>query len=637
MGWTTPCPAGFASDPSGWGCHEILPSAPCTGATYETLGSATCQPIGDCAAPFPPAGATVFVDASFAPAQLDATHFTSIAAAVAASQAGAIVAVEAGTYEEPVGITSAVSIVGRCAEKVILQGPSGTYSGIAIEGVTSPIVIHGLTIAGFVGGVLEQGSSVTVDACLLTGNTGTGVGALGGSLMVTGSRIFGTLQEGTMAFAGAFAQDGGKLLLDHVALVHNMVAGVAVGGPGDVQLTQSVVWGTLVRSDNGQDGSGVELSQAGTVEITDSAILESHTHGVEVSGKGTRATITGSVIRDTGPDDIATGYGVQVDFGASATIDSSMLAGNAAFGAWVTRSGKLDVTHSVVRGTNLAGDLVGMGIDADLGGTLSLTDVAVAGARDVGLAVDGSGTTAAVTGSLVRDTVPFADPTLAYANGVGVMTTFGATLSMTDSTVANATLVGVEVGSICAPNSPKDCGGTATLSRDVVLGTQPNASGGDGLGLSAEEQATLTVDSSVFAGNYTAGVFLSGKGVTGTITSSMVRDTGLGTATQYGYGLVVLDGATGSLAGSFVRDNLGVALAFRASSAGVDSTIVAHNQVGVYVTGATLQEVAMQPGTLAADEVVISATQFVDNVTRVSADELPLPPAFVVPPPLAQP
>jgi hypothetical protein len=303
----------------------------------------------------------------------------------------------------------------------------------------------------------------------------------------------------------------------------------------------------------------------------------------------------------------------------------------------VTREAKLGVTHSVVTGTNMAGDLVGMGIDADLGGTLSLTDVAVAGSRDVGLAVDGWGTTATVTGSLVRDTVPFADPALNYAKGVGVMTTFGATISLTDSTVAKATLVGVEVGSICAANSSKDCGGTATLSRDVVLGTQPNASGGDGLGLSAEEQATLTVDSSVFADNYTAGLFLSGMAVTGTVTSSMVRGTGLGTATQYGYGFVVLDGATGSLGGSFVRDNLGVALAFRASSAGVDSTIVAHNQVGVFVTGATLQEAAMQPDTLAAGEVVISATQFVDNVTRVSAEDLPLPLAFVVPAPVTHP
>ena len=90
---------------------------------------------------------------------------------------------------------------------------------------------------------------------------------------VVGGTGRGFILSVLVGFAGAFAQDGGKLVLDHVALVHNVVAGVAVGGPGDVKLTQSVVWGTLVRSDNGQDGSGVELSQAGTAEITDSAIL----------------------------------------------------------------------------------------------------------------------------------------------------------------------------------------------------------------------------------------------------------------------------------------------------------------------------------------------------------------------------
>src|SRR2546423_3836813 len=92
VGWNN-CPAGFAPDPSGWGCTDISPAQPCSGATLETLGSTACQPLGDCAAPFPPANATIFVDDSYA--QVDSTHFRKIFDAVQSAPFGAVIAVEA--------------------------------------------------------------------------------------------------------------------------------------------------------------------------------------------------------------------------------------------------------------------------------------------------------------------------------------------------------------------------------------------------------------------------------------------------------------------------------------------------------------------------------------------------------------
>ncbi len=60
------CAAGFVKAASGWGCDAVLPAKACTGATRDELGNATCVPVGDCGAAFPPANATVFVDAAFA-------------------------------------------------------------------------------------------------------------------------------------------------------------------------------------------------------------------------------------------------------------------------------------------------------------------------------------------------------------------------------------------------------------------------------------------------------------------------------------------------------------------------------------------------------------------------------------------
>jgi hypothetical protein len=206
---------------------------------------------------------------------------------------------------------------------------------------------------------------------------------------------------------------------------------------------------------------------------------------------------------------------------------------------------------------------------------------------------------------------------------------------MTDSTVTLATIVGVEVGSVCDPNFKSDCGGTASLSKVVVTAIQPDGMGAHGVGVQAEAGGQLTLDSGVLTGNHDVGLLVTDMGTLATVTNSIMRATGVGTSTMFGYGFTVLDGATATLSGSFVRDNLGVALAFRDSSAGVDSTVVLGNQVGVYATGATLEQADMQPDSLGAMQVVISQTQFIDNVTKVSSTDLPIPPVSKVlaPPP----
>ena len=96
VGWSA-CPEGFAADPSGWGCRAVLPADACSGDELELLGSESCQPIA-CPEEFPPAAATLFVDDDFGAGELDATHFASIGAALAAAPEGATVAVEAGKY-----------------------------------------------------------------------------------------------------------------------------------------------------------------------------------------------------------------------------------------------------------------------------------------------------------------------------------------------------------------------------------------------------------------------------------------------------------------------------------------------------------------------------------------------------------
>src|SRR5205823_3841223 len=107
----------------------------------------SCVQVSDCNAAFPPAGATIFVDAAFAAGQIDATHFATIADAVAAAPSGAIIAVESGTYSETVMLKHRkVSIVGRCADKVVMKQLDGVIgSGIEV-GTNDDALLKNLTM-----------------------------------------------------------------------------------------------------------------------------------------------------------------------------------------------------------------------------------------------------------------------------------------------------------------------------------------------------------------------------------------------------------------------------------------------------------------------------------------------------------
>jgi hypothetical protein len=362
---------------------------------------------------------------------------------------------------------------------------------------------------------------------------------------------------------------------------------------------------------------------AGTVEIAESAIVGNHNNGLELSGMGTAATVTGSVLRDTTADALGgNGNGVALDSGATATLESSAVAGNENLGLLVIDSGsKLTATNSVVRGTNASGTVAGMGAAASGGGALSLTNVVIAETIDSGFRVQDQGSTATVVQSLVRDTVRNAASQ--PGDGVGVVVAFGAKLDLTDSCLASNTIAGLVVGA----TGPTGAGGVANLSKVVVVSTQPDETGQFGRGLEAESGATLTVDSSAIINNYDTAISVEETGTSAAVTNSILRGTGMGTPTPFGYGFVVVNGAVGSLTGSFVRENLGVALAFQASSSRIDNVWVAQNQVGVYVADATLEEVDLQPTTLGSTEVAVSQTQFVDNATRISSQMLPIPPS----------
>ncbi|MFH1809271.1 MAG: right-handed parallel beta-helix repeat-containing protein [Pseudomonadota bacterium] len=302
---TTSCPEGTRADRDGWGCQDVLPATPCSGARREVIGQIECQPVGDCERPLDPA-ATIFVDVSYAASQLDATHFASIAAAVTRAPAGAVIAVESGTYVEALRLTGAVTVAGRCAEQVILQAPVDSgITGVEVLGGQSEL--RGLTLRGhFNGAIVRSGATLQLRQVVVTGNAISGLRAIGGTLVVSGSVVRDSLANASGRFGyGVFVEQGGSLQMETSSVVGNRQAGVVIQDGGTQAALDGVVVTDTFPAGDGSFGMGVVISGGPSAELNHCVLARNSESGLYVDSQlatqPTQVTMRDSVLRDTLP------------------------------------------------------------------------------------------------------------------------------------------------------------------------------------------------------------------------------------------------------------------------------------------------------------------------------------------------
>lgn len=339
VGWTD-CGDGFEKDPSGWGCHEIVPDAACTGATRAAVGSKTCVPVGDCSAAFPPANATLFVDPN---GSTDSTHFRTIEAAALASRSGDVIAVEAGKYHESVQLDRSVTLVGRCAEKVVLDGTSLPDPGLIVD---AEVKVSGLTLQNFLVAI-QLSAGIELTDSVLDANKDAGIYAEGTSI--------------------------------HASMARSVIRDTA---PAD--LTTAF---------------GLDLAKGTTMDVTDSAIVGNQGAGILVAPSSTVNVVTSVVAYNAFDSQQSGGYGINGQ-GGSGTVSRSVFVGNHEAGIRAYKSGTFTVDHTVVRGTKAGANQRGYGLVAANSGTLTATSVVVAETEGVGVAVEGA--TASITDAVVR-------------------------------------------------------------------------------------------------------------------------------------------------------------------------------------------------------------------------------------------
>ncbi len=607
VGWTS-CPAGFAPHPSGWGCVDVSPPATCTGASRDALGQTACAPLGSCSAAFPPPAATLFVDDDLDGGQLDATHFNRIQAALDAAPAGATIAVETGTYAESLTATKAVTLSGRCAERVRVQGAS-TAPGLTVT--AAGVAASGLTLSGhLVGAQIQTGGGLTLTDALVADNVKAGVvvsgkvGTVQSALTAVRTVVRGTRPDAAGTAYGLLVSGGATAALTESALVANPLCGGAVTGSGSaLTLTRSIVRDDA--STTNLQSSSLSAQSGGRLELTESAVIASKNTDVTAVDSATRVIAQRTVLRDpVGPaqyqvaffvaqstleadavalwnhDGVAVlgldrptaltvknatiaitagrvspGGGFELDEPASLTVERTAVVNAGRASLLAVGAAKATVRDSLFLGTREGSDASGYmaaGVLANQGPTVLLDGVAIVGSQHEGVSASGEQTKLTITRGIVSDSYPGTQG----GTPMGVIADDGATLELFDSLVANNASFGVALGAQTF-GRPGVTPGRATIARTVVRDNHWDPTWSDAAGLFVQAGSYARVTDVAFVRNALAGVAAWAPGATVELERVVIRES-VGGGDEFAYGVLAGDQAVVFLTDAVVREISGV-------------------------------------------------------------------------------
>jgi len=545
----------------------------CTGATRPRLGETSCVPVGDCNAAFPPAGATYFVDDSYTAGQVDQTHFATIQAAVAAAPSGATIAIDEGTYSGTVSLSKTVSLVGRCAAKVKLNGAGATTPGLEIARKIQAS-IRGITVADFEVGVSAGGGAdVMIDELVIQENRRLGILGSDAGTRVQAKDVVvrRTLPDASGRFGhGAASGFEADMTIEDSAITGSSEIGAGAQKDGRITVRRTVVAGVAQREGNGAYGWGIGTQTGGHATVVESAIFDTFAGGVVAAEAGTAVRLERSYVRGVrrGPTSgggTSAAAALAQGKGAALDVVGSTLAGAEKHGVFVTLGATATVASSVVRdieGSALDG--AGIQITEDGSATLSATaivattvsgissaghleasDVVIEDAAGAGLAARG---TAKVTRLVVEDLRPGEGDGSAFSAALYVDA--AGSVEASDVIVRKARGLGV-----LATGS----GSKLTLRRAAITETAA-VEDNSGYGVAGAKGAAILLEDAVIAEAHDIGVHLADAGTTATLQRVAIVDTQPNGPEGRARALNVQDGASLSLVRVLARGGAQVGL-----------------------------------------------------------------------------
>ncbi len=329
----------------------------------------------------------------------------------------------------------------------------------------------------------------------------------------------------------------------------------------------------------------------------DASVGGEQTPGIDVKAKTSELAISGVTVSESPYVGLLVGSG-------TLTIRDSQLVGNGqygmaahqatlyqtvllaescevlestGFGVFATDSGTtVTLRDTTVQDTRTHEDgQGGYGIEVQNQASLQAESSQVSDSGSIGVVAQGSDTTVTLRQVTIQDTQADASG----ESGFGILVYDGAELNAEACEVNGNTGIGVMAG---------DSGTAVTLADTTIQDTRQGEGWALGIGLFVAEGARLEAEACEISGNTTAGIRVSGASSTAIFQDATIRDTQPMESGDFGYGVVVDDGASLELESCQISGNTGAGLT--ASGAGTsvelrDTTVVGTRRGEVYTVG----------------------------------------------------
>ena len=328
----------------------------------------------------------------------------------------------------------------------LLAGDSGTVVTLretAIEG-TQP---DGKGEAGY-GIQVSEGASLDAEACVVGGNSSAGVSAphSGTTVTLRETAIADTQpdENGERGY-GIEVWDGASLDAEACEVRENTGAGVIAYDSGTlVTIRETSIEGTQP-GESGEDGLGIVVWDGASLVAEACEVRGNTTLGAAAADSGTSLTLRETSIEDTQPrNDGEGGFGIQVTDGASLDAEACEVSGNSNVGVAAANSG----TSVSLRGSGIKDTQPdqngesGYGMQIQDGASLDAEACELIGNTSAGVGAVHSGTSVSLRETTIEDTQPDENGELGY----GIQVSEGASLDAEACTIRENTSEGVIAG-----------------------------------------------------------------------------------------------------------------------------------------------------------------------------------------------